>query len=372
MAVREMSGVVGSEMMTKGKFTGVLTRKYDNGEDGALRGDPPVHVPSVSTRYRAPALLLLGASCAFAAFVGSMLCMVKKFLNPKYHRNIKLDIDYESGMGYWPETVSESVSDSNSAEGKIFFTFSLIAGICLLVSFYPYSLRNVYTGPAKLPGGFMYWATFRQYVPVLGLFTLIGVSVYPTQIAKETNGGMICLCIHLTGAAMMFVGYMMSEYKCMEMFGMKLSLEIEDSFLSIQGTERCLRQVFGFGMLLFYCLFCVFEVLMVVWNPCCADKWLSAGQPYNRTIEGVITHHVTEEATPIDTATGTFFWFKVGAYTGECVAGVFLILSHLTIWYYCEERHVKYGDSMLDLVFDDDTDDDKDDEDVEDDEDKLL
>jgi hypothetical protein len=327
------------------KITGPLTSTGD--------GEPPDHVSSISQRFRAPPLLLLGATAAFCAFVGSFGCVLMKYYKPKYRISQITNIPYESGMGYWPETVSESVSDPNSAAGKIFFAFCLIAALFLILSRYPFCLRNVYTGPAALLGGFMYWTTFREYVPTAGLLMLMGVSVYPSAVAVQTNGGLVCLAIHLTGAAMMFVGYMAVEFKTMEMFGMKLPIKISKGYLSIEGPERTLRQICAFGMAFFYLLFCVFEVLMVVQNPCCADDWVPGGTwfqretPYNTT-----EWFILPKATVNNTASGVFHYYKVGAYMGECVAGIFLILSHYVIWYYCEERHVNYGNSVLEMVFD--------------------
>jgi hypothetical protein len=218
----------------------------------------------------------------------------------------------------------------------------------------------------------------------MGIFTLIGVSVYPTAIAKETNGGMVCLAIHLVGAGMMFVGYMVCEFKALEMFGLKLSEAVQGKYLDVLGKERSFRQICAFSMFVFYLLFLVFEVLMIVQDPCCGDEWLPQGTWYNRTLTTGdasyntthVSWHILTEATVKNTATGTYFWYKVGAYSGECLAGVFLILSHLAIWFYCEERHVKYATSSLDMVFDeaanpggfcfdDEEDDDEEDEDVE-------
>lgn len=282
------------------------------------------------------------------------------FFKDKYRHSKELDMYYPSGNGYWPETVSESVSDRDSAAGKIFFTFCLISGVTLFVSWYPYALRNVYVGPEMLPGKVMYWNTLRQYCPTMGLFMLIGVSVYPSQVALETNGGTLCSLIHLTGAFMMFVGYMVCEFKCMEMFGMRMPKTIGVAFLSIEGVERRLRQIFVFWMYFFYCLFCVFEVLLVLQDPCCGDEWLSEGSWFNRTSpEGIIVPQTLDRAIVSNTASGTFLAYKALAYIGECAAGVFLILSHLTIWYFCEERHVQYCESVLDMVYDDHTDSDE-------------
>jgi len=328
--------------------TGPLTK-----DTNATDGEPPDHVPEVSMRFRAPGLLFLGACSAFFAFAGAFVCMWMKFVKDKYKTNLIYNVTYASGNGYWPETVSESVSDPNSAAGKIFFAFSLIAALTLILSWYPYSLRNVYIGPATLPCNCMYWTTFREYVPATGLLMLICVSVYPSAEAKETNGGMVCLAIHLTGAAMMFVGYMAVEFKTLEICCLKLPRKISKTYLSIEGPEYCLRLVCAIGMFAFYVLFCVFEVLMMVQDPCCADVWVPGGHWYNRTDPwGHTVSFLLQDATVNNTASGVYFWYKVGAYSGECVAGVFLILSHWVIWYYCEERHVNYGNAVLDMVYD--------------------
>lgn len=322
-------------------------------KDENNRSQTPDHVPAISQRFKAPGLLFLGALFAFFAFFGSFLCVVMKFTKQKYKASLVLGTNYTSGNGYWPETVSESVSDHDSAAGKIFFTCCLVAGISLLMSWYPFCLRNVYTGPAQVGCTGMYWTTFRQFCPTVGLFSLIGVSVYPSKIAAETNGGYLCLFIHLTGASMMFCGYMVCEFKCMEMFGFKLPTKIKKSFLDVVGMERRLRQGFVCVMFTAYCAFLVFEVLLMTTGVCCADEWMQQGQWYNRTSPaGFDTHHVLSEATVQNTSSGTYLLFKFGAYMGECVSGCCLIASHFVVWYYCEERRVAYCDAHLDMVHD--------------------
>lgn len=336
-----------------------------HGVTGPLTADPyardrevPENLPEISARFRAPGLLLIGAISAGVAFLGAAVCTTMEYFKPKYRWNMELGIKYASGNGYWPETVSESVSDANSAPGKIFYTFSLLAGLALLISYYPYNLRNCYTGPAKI-FHLVYWSTFRQFIPVYGLFMLIGVSVYPSAVAQETNGGMLCLGIHLLGASLMFMGYMLCEFKCMEMFGFTLPHTVSQKYLDIVGWQRRIRQVCSALMFAFYCLFLIFEGLIMIQNPCCADEWLSAGEWYNRTApNGQIVQMVLERATVLNTAKDWYLVYKFCAYWSECLAGVCLIYSHITIWYYCEERHLKYGKAALDMLYDRDVDDD--------------
>ena len=51
-----------------------------------------------------------------------------------------------SGRSYHAETVSEMVSKPDYPAAKLFFSFTLIGSISLLLSRYPWELKNVYTG----------------------------------------------------------------------------------------------------------------------------------------------------------------------------------------------------------------------------------
>jgi hypothetical protein len=116
-------------------------------------------------------------------------------------------------------------------------------------------------------------------------------------------------------------------------------------------------------MFVFYGVFCVFEVAMMVLPSgpgemlCCADEWVAKGVAVNVTTpKGYLVETIYWKATVVNTASGAYFWCKVGAYMGECVAGMFLIISHFTIWYYCEERRVDYCEATLDMVYDQEVD----------------
>merc|ERR1719321_1126217 len=107
----------------------------------------------------------------------------------------------------------------------------------------------------------------------------MGVTVWPTEAYTKDNyfGGVLCLAIHLAGAGMMFVGYLIAEFTCMEMCGfthkeaLQLSAErraesgklkeewSHRKFLSIEGHERVLRQCTVSCMALFFFLFIVFQ-----------------------------------------------------------------------------------------------------------------
>jgi len=323
-----------------------------------IEGYPASVAPEISQRFKAPGLLCLGTCAAFAAFMGCLIVTTIQFFT--VHGSQLMEIHpYPSGMGYWPETVSESVHNRNSPAGKIFFTFAgLMAAFLLLLSWYPYSLRNVYTGPETLPCGCMYATTFRQYVPTLGLIMLVGVSTYPSSVAADMGwGAQLCVILHLLGAGMMFVGYMYSEFKCMEMCCMTHEESTTDArYLSIEGTEAMVRKTTVSCMSCCFLLFllcqgCLYLPPSMV---CCFDTWSQAGDWYNVTDPQMgITRHVLQVAHVNNTASGAVLGFKMASYFSECIAGLFLLASHFSIWYFCEERQVEYGASSLEMVYDD-------------------
>jgi hypothetical protein len=318
------------------------------------------------------------------AFIGSLLVQLEEFMRVK---DSDIGRPFPSGLGYWPMTVSESVGDRNSAAGKIFFTGCLISSLALFLSWYPYNLRNVYSGPEFFPCSPMYVCTVRQYLVPIGVLVLAGVSIWPTQAYVQDNkfGGQICLAIHLAGAGAMFVGYMLSEFICMELCGFKhaeaaelaksfdpessRSIEWQNkSYLSIEGTERIWRTITISCMAFFFAMFIVFQGLLMIptcgdiaVKPNCYDDWMQRGEWFNRTDRnGHIHEEMLDKAVVTNTASGMYLFFKMGSYFSECLAGIFLILSHYVIFWYCEERQVSYGDSQLEIVyFDEDQDEDE-------------
>lgn len=321
-----------------------------------VEGVPPAYISDVNQRFKTPGMLLIGTIFGFFAFGGAFTVTVMEFFMERGSRLMGIP-EYASGLGYWPETVSESVSNANSPTGKIFFTGCLIADILYFSSWYPFNLRNVYTGPETTLWGLMYSTTFRQYFPTLGLLMLVGVTTYPAAVAQQTVGGMICVMLHLAGAGMMFVGYMLSEFTCMEMFGFHHKEAITSNFLSIEGTERATRQTLIGCMGFCFALFLVFQVLLMLPPTivCCADEWKMAGDWYELTdrATGHKTDYVVQIAHVNNTASGKKLAIKMGSYFTEVCAGIMLLLSHAAVYYFCEERHVDYGCSELEMVYDD-------------------
>lgn len=312
----------------------------------------------VSARYRSCTLLWVGCLSAYMAFLTSFtITIIQFFLRTENEFGHK----FHSGRGSFPQTVSESVSDSDSPQGRLFFAFGLIAGICIFLSWYPFMLRNVYTGDDKACCH-TYWIGIRQFVPSLGLLLLICVPTVPSYKAHDID--YFSVAFHLMGAGMMFIGYLLCELKCLEIFGFQRGAEkgqqVQDAFLDIEDNERSIRKACGWLIFIGFFSFLVAQVVLGIASDdqhlCCHDdytthQWEVHENQSDDTGEEGETLLIRKD-TLLDTATGDVLVWKMISFSTECLAGLAMVTSHLMIWYYCEERHVEYAPHPLLAVWD--------------------
>lgn len=313
-------------------------------------------VAELSPRFRAPALLFFGAATCILGFAFVTLIGIIEFLLLTGNKSLGIET-YPSGYGYFPATMSEMVYNQDSPGGKIFHTFGIMSGMCIFMSWYPLHLRNVYTGKHHLPllqncGLTIYWTTARQILPAMGLYLLIGVNTYPTPIAEASAGHTKfgCVVLHLMGAGMMFVGYLVCEMKCIG-----LSIEDKGPCAAIQDRERIVRRILAYIILVSFGSFCLLQVALVTVKHldmtkedqpfCCADQWLLKGDKH-----GDVT--ITDEPQINNTASGGYLYLKIASFCSEDIAGLALVISHLVVWYYCDERQYFYGEFELEDVND--------------------
>jgi len=277
-------------------------------------------------RKRGTALLFLGACFGLFGFAFAFITGVMK--------TIDTENTYKSGNGYFPPTVSEMVHDPKDAAGKAFFAFEFIGAIFIFLSWYPWSLRNVFLGDDDIACFGVSWVMVRQFVPAPGM--MLVATVTTTPIPQATIRDWFTISIHLTGAMMMFVGYVIIEGKTL---GWRCFTPPEgETFIGT--NERRWRTFFLDGIVFWYILF--FAVQIVLGIPkvpiCCGDTYM----PVN----------ATDSASPLmleDTASGVFLFLKILSYAGEVICGINLIMSHLTIWYYCTERHIDLEDELTEM-----------------------
>jgi len=276
------------------------------------------------TRKRGTALLFLGAVFGLMGFLFAFITGVMK--------TIQSEDKYDSGNGYFPPTVSEMVHDPKDAAGKAFFAFEFIGAIFIFLSWYPWSLRNVFLGDDDIACFGVSWVMLRQFVPAPGM--MLVATVTTTPIALATVRDWFTITIHLSGAMMMFVGYVIIEGKTL---GWRCFTHPEGETY-IGEAERRWRAFFLDGVCFWYCLF--FAVQIVLGIPgvpiCCGDTYSTPSNP-------------DEKAKLTNTASGLFLFLKILSYAGEVICGINLIMSHLTVWYYCTERHIDLEDELTEM-----------------------
>mmetsp|Transcript_42232 Transcript_42232/g.119444 ORF Transcript_42232/g.119444 Transcript_42232/m.119444 type:complete len:195 (+) Transcript_42232:2-586(+) len=142
--------------------------------------------------------------------------------------------------------------------------------------------------------------------------------------AQATLTDQFCICLHLIGAAMLFVGYFVCEAHSIGWGPFKGCLprgKLHDTRSNIVRRKLCLT---GIGF--FYIFFCVIQMVLCtpLIDPQENDQW------------GYLPGH--EGVQLLNSATWKVKWLKVASYGSEVVCGLLLIFSHLLIWYSCEER----------------------------------
>mmetsp|Transcript_44938 Transcript_44938/g.88933 ORF Transcript_44938/g.88933 Transcript_44938/m.88933 type:complete len:309 (+) Transcript_44938:77-1003(+) len=274
------------------------------------------------TRKRSTALLCLGSCFGLLGFFFAFITGVMK--------SFAGEEKFPSKRGYFPPTVSEMVHDPMDPAGKAFFAFEFIGAIFIFLSWYPWAMRSVYLGDDDVACFSISWVMLRQFVPAPGM--MLVATVTTTPIAQATIRDWFTISIHLSGAMMMFVGYVIIEGKTL---GWRCFSPPEGETF-IKENERKWRVFFMDMVAFWYIAFFAVQIALGIPNVpiCCGDKY---SDPSDGPV--VLT----------DTASGLFLWLKILSYAAEVICGINLIMSHLTIWYYCNERHIDLEDELTEM-----------------------
>merc|ERR1712007_86855 len=215
---------------------------------------------------------------------------------------------YPSGKGYFPPTVSEMVHNPADPAGKAFFAFE-------------------YIGADDVAFCGISWPMVRQFLPAPGM--MLVATVTTTPINQATIRDWITIFIHLCGAMMCFVGYIFVEGKTL---GWLCIQPPEHGAATFKRGEKCMRTWWLNGIAFWYILFFAIQILLGI-----PGIPIATADEYS-VVDGVMTL--------TDTASGLFLYLKVLSYASEVFCGVCLIGSHLTIWYFCDERDIDLDNKL--------------------------
>lgn len=313
-----------------------------------------------TSRWQSTTLLFVGSLLGLLGFIFAAYLGFHRILYDHHHINLRGEV---MPQGYFPETVSELVSDPHSPRGKVFFAFTFTSAICILMSWYPWKLSNVYIGDGtRFPGSFCgclpescgckrrgrAWGLpvlmLRQFLPPIGM--LLVACIRTGEGANRTYTEQVSVNIHTDGAVLALAGYAIIELYTITCF---VRTDENASFKFQRGERFCRAVMVGLcvvGLLGFH----VSEQVLASAEErgiCCKDVWaLPQEEDWERlqnhsnvplaTIDQVAAGH--GQKLLLETASGTYLNLKLCAFWFEVLSGLGMLGSHLTIWYFCQER----------------------------------
>lgn len=291
-----------------------------------------------------------------------------------------------SGINYFPLTVSEMIRDPSTVETKCFFAFCIAGAICILVSSYPWRLKNTYIGDdAGLPINpkdiiltcmgcsvddkvvRVPYLFFRQFLPPIGMMLVICITVTSGERNFVEKVGAI---VHTVGAVMMIGGYIAFEIHALWFCALTKN---------IMGKRELRQRKF----LIIICAICavgfqVFGTLHTNMLKGCMEEGCSCTDEvtdfyktcmdvYVIPTEDDIDHlveHKRYDLLPLvtkafqegrktmleNTAMGWILAIKKANYWCEAGAGIAMVASHLCIWFWCKERKIDLAETMPDYT----------------------
>jgi len=292
---------------------------------------------ALSGRWSA-SLLLAGCSCATLAFLLGTLVGVNRAFAEKPRSTCFHDRVCESGRNYHAETLSELVSSPKEPASKLFYSFTVIASICLIISRYPWELRNVYTGKSFLCSV----PALRTLVPPIGMLTVAQIPVVPRSERNSLAIKVMCN-VHTFGAVAFVGGYLIMEAYTLVLLRRHLGrLEKHLRWIVVAGGATCMLMFVVAGT-----LYTQADSLGI----CCNDDFWGTAKAY-REFYGIdgsspeersqidLAKQIYGESVLWNTANETTLTLKKMEFWSETLSGVFIIASHALIWWFCEERQL--------------------------------
>jgi len=213
--------------------------------------------------------------------------------------------------------IQELVSRWDMVEARIFFGFELSAALLILMSWYPFKIRSACCIPAyggcrlELFGGIsMSWATFRQFVPSIGLILVACCPTVKIRMEEFKPADSVLILTHGAAALMLFVGFLMSEAHALSvpiMFTQKVPFRCRAVGLAKSAMQEGSIE---------------HKVRLASW-------YVAAGTFLMFLIVQVVLAFRTKPSRK----------WSATSFLLEVTAGLSILFNHAAIWYYSAERH---------------------------------
>jgi len=162
--------------------------------------------PDIAYLHESPRYLITGCILATLGYVVAFISTVLQLQSGETRDGRVYEI---------PGSISVMVADWTSPEARIFFGFEMAAANCLLLSWYPFKLRNACCIPAfggcSMPIGccMLSWASFRQFVVPVGM--ILSTCCPITSTWNQMSVDLVLMMVHATAAVSSALGWILSE-----------------------------------------------------------------------------------------------------------------------------------------------------------------
>lgn len=276
-------------------------------------------------RKKMAATLFLGSASGICGFAFAFLIGLMTYM--KEHK------EFSSGNGYFASTIAEMTHDPSDPSGKVFFCFIFLSGLLTFYSWYPWELRNVFTGDDETVCG-VSWPMLRQFLVAPGLILMTTITIVPWEQMNLLDE--YCFALHYLGWVMAVGGYVATEFHIL--WASAPGVTNRGTPAKVDHKELKLRWLVWGNIIFCICLFVVFKGILESLRKfgdsskgVYADVWVHPNDnPHKVVLE--------------DTASGIYFYLKIACYMSESGIGLSIMWSQMVVWYFCKERLVDLVD----------------------------
>jgi len=282
----------------------------------------------------------------------------------EYQRMLNMEGEpFPSGHPYWPPSVSNMVSDTDSPQGKVWLCFMVTSAFMTMLSQYPFAFKNAYLGSDVhfipilarcFPSGIISMMSARTYLPQLGMLMVALVHTTPANVWTPAQNATI---IFHTGGAVLWIGVTLyAEFYTLYVSTVAVVGKWEGRLrwgcvvlALVSASFYVFNQIVSPKALGLCCDVLYMPVTMATVDKARANGAFAIAQQNEVLMQGA--HFTPNAAYPLyrgmyDSASGGALVMILLGFWGEAFAGGFMLLNLFVIWYFSENRTVALPDDF--------------------------
>lgn len=311
---------------------------------------------------RSASYLVFGTLCGMIG--GGYSTYITYAYSCDYQRMLNMEGEpFPSGHPFWPPSVSNMVSDTDSPQGKVWLCFMVTSAFMTMLSQYPFTFKNTYIGSDVrfipilekiFPRVVLSMMSARTYLPQLGMLMVALVHTAPANVWTPAQNATI---IFHTGGAVLWIGVTLySEFYTLYVSTVAVVGKVERRLrwacvvlAVVSSSFYIFNQIVSPKDLGLCCDVTYKTVTMATVDKARANGAFVIAQQNLALMQGA---RFTPNATaPLfqgmyDSASGGALVMILFGFWGEALGGAFMLLNLLVIWYFAEYRTVVLADDL--------------------------